>query len=199
MNTIETVRLTTRWLRWLRFPLVQILLAGLFLGIGVAVAQGFSALLSHLFSAQNPFAGLLATLVALLVLAGAYAAYVYWIERRALTELALPKAGWELGSGVLIGLGLFSSVIFGAAYLLTGRLWLAVGMHIAWDVANDGIFGVGMSSLSGTAIPGILRATLTGPAFLSGGANRVEGSLVTFLVIGGVCLLLLMRVRRQRQ
>ncbi len=36
--------------------------------------------------------------------------------------------------------------LLAAAYLLTRRLWLAIGLHIAWDVTSDGIFGVGFSA-----------------------------------------------------
>jgi uncharacterized protein len=76
-----------------------------------------------------------------------------------------------------------AGILMGAAYMLTRRLWLVIGIHIAWDVANDGIFGVGASGISGTPIQGLLQAKLTGPAVLSGGAIGVEASLVAVLIL----------------
>jgi membrane protease YdiL (CAAX protease family) len=286
MNTTETIRPASRWLRLLHFPIVRILLATLFLGAGLAVTQVINALLGRLASPQNPLIQLASITVALLALYGSYKAYVHGIERRPAVELSFQKAGWELSAGLLAGIGLFgiiiailwllgvyhvtgwnswtviitalvlnlpsgflqelffrgvvfrivneslgtvlalviSALLFGlihlfsahatltstlsiateagvllaAAYLLTGRLWLPIGIHIGWDMANDGIFGVGSAAISGVPIQGLLRATLTGPAILTGGANGVEASLVTFLVVGVVCVFLLKRVYMNR-
>jgi membrane protease YdiL (CAAX protease family) len=75
-----------------------------------------------------------------------------------------------------------AGILLGAAYLLTKRLWLAIGIHIAWDFAVDGIFGVGSTALSGKPMQGILQARLTGMDLLSGGTHGVEASVVAIIV-----------------
>jgi hypothetical protein len=94
----------------------------------------------------------------------------------------------------LIAITLEAGVLLGAAYLLTHRLWLPIGIHVAWDIANDGIFGVGSAGISGESIQGLLQATLTGPAFLSGGAAGVEASLVSVIVLLAVSIYMLGKV-----
>lgn len=73
-------------------------------------------------------------------------------------------------------------ILLAAAYLLTKRLWLAIGIHITWDLSIDGIFGIGMSAISGKSIPGLLQARLVGSDLLTGSNHGVEGSLVTFVI-----------------
>ena len=77
----------------------------------------------------------------------------------------------------------------GAAYLLTRRWWLPIGIHWAWDYCEGPIYGC---PDSGTHDPHtLLHATLSGPAILTGGPFGPEASVV-FLAIGtlsGVLLL----------
>lgn len=90
-----------------------------------------------------------------------------------------------------LGLVIEAGVLLGAAYLLTRRLWLAIGIHIAWNTVQAGVFS---STVSGTGKQsGLLAATMDGPAWLTGGAMGVEGSLVTVLVglAAGIVMLVL--------
>ncbi|PWH06067.1 CPBP family intramembrane metalloprotease domain-containing protein [Brachybacterium endophyticum] len=94
-----------------------------------------------------------------------------------------------------LGLVIEAGVLLGAAYLLTRRLWLAIGIHIAWNTVQAGVYS---SDVSGTgAQHGLLAAQQDGPAWLTGGSMGVEGSLVTVLVglVAGVIMLVL-AVRR---
>lgn len=68
---------------------------------------------------------------------------------------------------------------FCAAWMLTRRLWLPVGMHFAWNYLFDGVFGV---PVSGHAARGWLQVQMSGPEWLAGGAYGVEASVVTLLV-----------------
>jgi membrane protease YdiL (CAAX protease family) len=70
------------------------------------------------------------------------------------------------------------------AFLRTGHLWLAIGIHGAWDLAGDGIFGVGLSDTVGTPIQGLLQAHLSGPALLTGGAAGPQASILAILALG---------------
>jgi len=75
-----------------------------------------------------------------------------------------------------------AGILLTAAYILTKRLWLAIGIHIAWDFAIDGIFGIGTSTLSVQPLHGLLQGSLIGNELLTGGAQGVEASIIAVLV-----------------
>lgn len=274
-NTSPPVAL---WLRVLRFPLVRLLV----LGPLVLYSLGFSNHFMEVFSA-SPAAAIAATVGMITVGYAIYIAFVRWVERRPVAELALPPLGRELGIGLLIGAGLYtacvlilmlmgvyriegvnpvsfmlpavamaltsgfleellfrgvlfriveewmgswialvvSSLVFGlvhlmnpaatwtgalfisveagvllaAAYMLTRRLWLGIGFHMAWNYTQSGVFS-GIVSGSDSA-PGLLKSVIDGPALLTGGQFGLEASLVAFLLCTttGV-ILVVMAVRR---
>jgi len=63
----------------------------------------------------------------------------------------------------------------------TGNLWFAVGMHASWDWAQSFLYGV---PDSGVVEPGhLLRASLHGPAWLTGGTVGPEGSVLLLVLI----------------
>jgi len=197
-----------------------------------------------------------------------YIAYACFIEQRAVSELAMPGFGRELGIGLVIGAGLYaacelilmargyyritglnslsfmvpaiamalssgvfeellfrgvlyrsvetwfgswaalvvSSLVFGlthlmnpeatlegalfiaveagtllaGAYMLTQRLWLSMGFHVAWNYTQSAIFS---SIVSGTeAAQGLIRSTVDGPDFLTGGNFGVESSVLSLVL-----------------
>jgi membrane protease YdiL (CAAX protease family) len=212
-----------------------------------------------------------------------YRAYAHFIEKRPVTELALPGMGRELGVGMLIGAGLYavcelilmamgfyriqglnplsymlpaiamalssgvfeellfrgvlfrsvetwfgswaalvvSSLLFGlvhlinpqgtiegalfiaveagillgAAFMLTRRLWLSIGFHVAWNYTQSAIFS---SIVSGNdASLGLVRSTVNGPDALTGGSFGVESSLLAlFLCTTTGIVMLVMAVKR---
>jgi CAAX protease family protein len=65
--------------------------------------------------------------------------------------------------------------------VLTRRLWFVMGLHLAWNFTQGGIFAV---AVSGGRASGLLTSTLTGPALVSGGEFGAEASV--FAV--GICL-----------
>ena len=69
-----------------------------------------------------------------------------------------------------------ASLALSGAYLLSGRLWLPIGVHFAWNYLCDAVFAV---SVSGHPARGWLQVTTSGPAWLSGGIYGIEGSIVT--------------------
>jgi len=265
----------------MQFPLVRIVVAILFLGIGVLVAQTILNLLRSAFSITDlGTANILAFVLITPFTYFAYWMYVRTIEKRDLSELGFSGAPREFSLGSLTGVGLFalviatlwllgyyrvggfsfvlltfvgallgafasgfaqelifraviyriteewlgtwwaiaiSALLFGlihltsagatvfsalavalqagvllaAAYALTHRLWLALGIHVGWDFANDGVFGVGVAGQSGQSLPGLLKATLSGPGLLTGDRLGVEASVITvvIMVIAGIILL----------
>ncbi len=82
----------------------------------------------------------------------------------------------------------------GAAYLATGSLWLPIGMHFGWNLAEGGIFGV---RVSGEPARGWLHSTAVAGNHLAGGAFGAEGSIVA-VVVGTVVGLLLLGVAVRR-
>jgi membrane protease YdiL (CAAX protease family) len=216
---------------------------------------------------------------------GVYVGYARFVERRAVSELALPGMGRQLGLGMLVGAGLYtacelvlmalgiyridglnppsylipaiamavsssvyeellfrgvlfgsvekwfgswaalgvSSLVFGlthllnpqgtlegalfiaveagillgAAYMLTRRLWLSIGFHMAWNYTQSAIFS---SIVSGNdAQPGLIRSTVSGPDWLTGGSFGVESSVLALVLCTSTgIVMLVMAVKRGR-
>lgn len=97
----------------------------------------------------------------------------------------LPNAGITL---LAVSVTAVAGLMLAAAYMLTGRLWLAIGLHFAWNFTSDAVFSL---PTSGHAARGLLQGQLSGPEWLTGGAYGVEASLVTLVLIGAATLLLL--------
>jgi uncharacterized protein len=68
-----------------------------------------------------------------------------------------------------------AGILLAAAYLFTRRLWLPIGLHVGWNFTQGGLFG---AAVSGSSARGLLRGTLAGPAWLSGGEFGPEASVV---------------------
>ena len=96
-----------------------------------------------------------------------------------------PHATWVGAVSIMVEAG----ILLGAAYLYTRRLWLAAGIHAAWNFTQGWVFSV---PVSGTGQPiGLLVTRRTGPTWLTGGDFGLEASLAAVLVatVAGVWLL----------
>lgn len=89
----------------------------------------------------------------------------------------LPNAGLTV---LAVATTVVAGVLFAAAYLVTRRLWLAIGFHFAWNFISDGVFSL---PTSGHPANGMLQGQLVGPDWLAGGAYGVEASAVTFVAM----------------
>jgi uncharacterized protein len=96
-----------------------------------------------------------------------------------------------LDAGALI---VEAGVLLAAAYMLTRRLWFCIGIHIAWNFTEGGIFS---AAVSGGHAKGLLQSKLVGADWLSGGAFGAEGSVVAVVIctVAGI-LLVAKAVRR---
>lgn len=92
---------------------------------------------------------------------------------------------------VLIALN--GGALLGACYLVTRRLWLAIGLHMAANFVQGGVFGL---SLFGTG-NSLLHSRLTGPAFLTGGGIGIDGSPVNIIVCAAVSAIMLVVAHRR--
>jgi uncharacterized protein len=212
-----------------------------------------------------------------------YIGYAQFLEQRAVSELALPGMGRELGIGLLIGAGLYttcelilmalgiyrvnglnplsytipaiamalsssvfeellfrgvlfrsvetwfgswaalvvSSLVFGlthlmnpqgtiegalfiaveagillaAAFMLTRRLWLSIGFHMAWNYTQSAIFS---GIVSGNdAQQGLIRSTMKGPDWLTGGSFGVESSVLALVLCTTTGIVMLIMAARR--
>jgi len=101
-------------------------------------------------------------------------------------HLASPSATPLAGATVVM-----AGLMFCALYALTGRLWVPIGLHLAWNFAQGYLFGatvsggnIGGSILLSTAQPGA-------PVWLTGGTFGPEASvlalaLVTLVTVGAL-------------
>ena len=89
-----------------------------------------------------------------------------------------------------------AGVLLGAAYVLTRRLWLAVGIHFAWNFTQGGIFG---GRVSGLSMDGLLESELSGPMLLSGGEFGLEASVFGLALGTATGVLFLVRAGRSGQ
>jgi hypothetical protein len=64
--------------------------------------------------------------------------------------------------------------------MLTGRLWMSMGFHFAWNYTQSAIFS-GIVSGTGTA-QGLIKSTIDGPEFLTGGSFGLESSVLALAV-----------------
>ena len=116
-----------------------------------------------------------------------------WGSRRALVLSTLLFVAAHLPGeislmGVLVTAA--ASIALTAAYQLSRRLWLPIGMHFAWNYLFSAVFSV---PVSGHQAKGWLHGSMSGPDWLSGGAYGVEASAMALLVWAVAAALLLRR------
>ncbi len=87
-----------------------------------------------------------------------------------------------------------AGILLAAAYMLTRRLWLCIGIHFAWNFTQGGIFS---AAVSGGAARGLVQGKLVGPEWLSGGAFGVEASAVAVVTCTTMALVLVIAARRK--
>ena len=262
------------WLRIAQFPPLRLAVFGVVMFYMLGYSNKFIG-----ETAGNPLLQIAVVIGWSAVGFAVYIGLVRLVERRPVTELALPGMGRELGTGIIIGTGLYtacilllmvmgiykidglnpvsyllpalalplssgifeellfrgvlfriveewlgswislvvSSLVFGlvhlmnpaatvmgavfisveagvllaAAYMLTRRLWMSMGFHIAWNYTQSGVFSGTVSG--GYVEPGLIKPVIDGPTLLTGGGFGVESSVIAFVLctVTGAALLVL--------
>lgn len=97
-----------------------------------------------------------------------------------------PHANWFSSLAIAIEAG----ILLGAVYMLTRRLWAAIGVHAAWNFTQGWVFSIPVSG--GEAPLGLLITRRVGPDWLTGGEFGLEASLVALIVatLAGLWILL---------
>jgi membrane protease YdiL (CAAX protease family) len=83
-----------------------------------------------------------------------------------------------------------AGLLLAAAYLVTRRLWICMGFHMAWNYFQSAVFS-GIVSGSATD-PGLLKATIEGPELLTGGSFGMEHSVIALVLCTTTGVILLM-------
>ncbi|MEQ1724656.1 MAG: type II CAAX endopeptidase family protein [Sphingopyxis sp.] len=92
-----------------------------------------------------------------------------------------------------VAIALEAGILLAAIYMVTRRLWAAIGLHMAWNLTQGGIFGV---AVSGFNEPGLLRNSMQGSELLTGGAFGAEASLSAIIICTAIGLFCLIRAIR---
>ena len=122
---------------------------------------------------------------------GSWAALVVSSLVFGLSHLMNPQATLEGALFIAVEAG----ILLAAAFMLTRRLWLSIGFHMAWNYTQSAIFS---GIVSGNeASQGLIRSTVQGPDLLTGGNFGVESSVLALLVCTTTgIVMLVMAVRR---
>lgn len=86
-----------------------------------------------------------------------------------------PNADWWSSTAIAIEAGL----LFGVLFCLTRSLWVVIGLHAAWNIAQGPIYGV---TVSGITQHGIINAQIDGPWWLTGGSFGLEAALTSVVL-----------------
>ena len=112
-----------------------------------------------------------------------------------LAHLGSPVEGlttiqWIVGPAFI---GVETGLLFTAAYLLTRRLWLPIGLHWGWNFFESSVYGAANTGTGGDDPNTLFVDHFTGPFLLTGGPFGPEASLIC-LAVGGYAGLLLLRL-----
>ena len=78
-----------------------------------------------------------------------------------------------------LAIAIEAGVLLGGAYMLTRNLWLAIGIHAGWNLAQGFVWDV---PVSGFELLGLVEARLVGPAWLTGGPFGLEASVIALVL-----------------
>ncbi|MFY7942509.1 MAG: CPBP family intramembrane glutamic endopeptidase [Burkholderiaceae bacterium] len=124
---------------------------------------------------------------------GSWAALVVSSLLFGLTHLLNPQGTLEGALFIAVEAG----ILLAAAYMLTRKLWLSIGFHMAWNYTQSAIFS---GIVSGNdPQQGLIRSTVNGPDWLTGGSFGVESSVLALLLCTTTgIVMLVMAVKRAR-
>jgi membrane protease YdiL (CAAX protease family) len=98
-----------------------------------------------------------------------------------------------------IAIALEAGIMLGAAYMLTRSLWLAIGIHWAWNFFEGPFYGSTISGIVPAADKVVISSTTSGPSLWTGGDFGPEAGVVALLVcLTAGILLLILAIRRKQ-
>jgi len=102
-------------------------------------------------------------------------------------HLSNPNATAVAAAAIAVEAGL----MLAAFYLLTGRLWMSIGVHAAWNFTQGWVWGAAVSGIAVKESLFVSQPKPGAPEFLSGGAFGPEASLPAMIVGTSVAILVL--------
>jgi hypothetical protein len=89
-----------------------------------------------------------------------------------------------------------AGILFAAAYLLTRRLWMPIGLHWAWNFFQGPVFG---APVTGSSFgPSVIEGHISGPIWATGGTFGPEAGIPALLVGAAYGIaLLIVAIRRK--
>ncbi|WP_421738694.1 CPBP family intramembrane glutamic endopeptidase [Caulobacter sp.] len=102
-------------------------------------------------------------------------------------HLSNPNATVVAATAIAVEAGL----MLAAFYLLTGRLWVSIGVHAAWNFTQGWVWGAAVSGIAVKESLFVSHPKPGAPEFLSGGAFGPEASLPAMVVGTGVAIVVL--------
>jgi membrane protease YdiL (CAAX protease family) len=108
-----------------------------------------------------------------------------------LTHLLNPQATLEGALFIAVEAG----ILLAAAFMLTRRLWLSMSFHASWNFTQSAIFSGAVSG--NDAQEGLIRGTVTGPDWLTGGSFGVESSVLALVLCSATGLVMLVMAARR--
>jgi uncharacterized protein len=159
-------------------------------GTASALARGFGAAFAAGVVEETVFRGLLFRLSSKLL--GTWGALLFTAALFGAAHAFNPGA--TVWSSLTIAIE--AGVLLGAAYAATQRLWVPIGLHIAWNFTEGPIFGMSVSG--GSMGAGLIRGSLSGPRTLTGGQFGPEASIVAVILCLAAALYFIRRIATQR-
>jgi len=96
-----------------------------------------------------------------------------------------------------LAIALEAGVLLAAALILTRRMWLAFGLHAAWNFTEGGVFGAAVSGFDHAH--GLLRSRFHGNPRITGGGFGPEASIIAVAIcLAAGCAILALAYRRGR-
>ena len=90
------------------------------------------------------------------------------------------------------------AILFSLLVLRRGNLWIACGLHFAWNYVLGGIMGLTVSGGDGAAF-GLFLFKVEKGTLLNGGAYGIEASVITTVVLGMVLAVMLLLMHKKSQ
>jgi membrane protease YdiL (CAAX protease family) len=92
----------------------------------------------------------------------------------------------------MLSISTWAGILLAATYILTRRLWLGIGLHAAWNYTQGTVYS-GIVSGNQAPTSGLIRSSMDGPVWLTGGTFGVEASVVAVFVCSacGIAMLAL--------
>ncbi|XGV97879.1 MAG: lysostaphin resistance A-like protein [Leptolyngbya sp. BL-A-14] len=128
------------------------------------------------------------------ILEGVFGGWVAMVLSSVWFGYAHSGADGETFAGIA-AIALVFGPMLAAPYMLTRRLWMGIGIHLAWNYTMGKVYS---GSVSGTGqMEGLFKSTFQGPELLTGGSAGMEGSLIAVLVsLTFTVVVLILAVRR---